>query len=92
MCRMKNGNPARASRFICIRCEKQNHILDGIQRVKQREKYHIKDCLCLTCGMETKNVEVRFCDDYNDVYLHIPELVNKYYDNDGKLKEEKVGA
>ena len=62
---------------FCIRCEKQNHILDGIQRIKQREKYHIKDCLCLTCG---------------DVYLHIPELVNKYYDNDGKLKEEKVGA
>ena len=42
MCRggkYKNGNPKRASRFICCKCLKDNHVGDGIQRGgHQREK------------------------------------------------------
>ena len=60
MCRYKNGNVKRQSSFICLKC--LNMGISGIQRNKQREKYHIKDLYCCICSCETKHVEVRSCD------------------------------
>ena len=65
MCRCKYGNPKKQSRFICLRCLKQNHIGDGIQRFgRQRPIEHEKDLYCLNCKTITQNMEVRYCDDY----------------------------
>ena len=61
------GNPKKKSRFICLHCLKENQLADGIQRKQQREKFHIKDIICFNqgCnGMVTKNLEIRYCDDY----------------------------
>ena len=79
MCRCKNGNPKKKSRFICLKCETENMIGDGIQRGKQREKFHIKDLFCLECGDVTKNVEVRYCDDYAEIMGNVDELKEEYY-------------
>ena len=63
--RYKNGNPKRASHFICCKCLRDNHIGDGIQRGgRQREKGHKKTLYCLYCQERTINQEVRWCDDY----------------------------
>ena len=49
----------------------------------QREKYHIKDLHCINpeCrDMEiTKNIEVRWCDNYEEVYKIAKEIRDKYY-------------
>lgn len=52
----------------------------GIQRGnKQREKGHIKDLYCLSCSDITKNMEVRYCDDYLDVMDKAIQLHKEYY-------------
>lgn len=75
------GNPKKKSRFICLKCQKENCLADGIQRKCQREKWHIKDIFCLSrgCGMKTKNVEIRHCDDFLEIMSKVPELHTKYY-------------
>lgn len=76
------GNPKKMSKFICCKCMKENGILSGIQRLgKQRGKFHIKDALCLNkgCNKITKNVEVRYCDDFLEILDRVPELHIKYY-------------
>lgn len=76
------GNPKKKSRFICIHCMAENYVGSGIQRGgKQREKNHIKDLLCLNkgCGFETKNLEVRYCDDYLEMLGKAQELHEEYY-------------
>lgn len=45
----------------------------------QREKYHIKDLYCLKCCMETKNIELRYCDSYDEVYNKALKIRSKYY-------------
>lgn len=42
---------------------------------------HIKDIFCLSreCGMKTKNVEIRHCDDFLEIMSKVPELHTKYY-------------
>jgi hypothetical protein len=65
----------------------------GIQRGgHQREKYHIKDLMCLHCkDMEiTKNIEIRWCDNYADVYEKAMEIRNKYYEEENN-ENRKVG-
>lgn len=83
MCK-RNGNPRRKSRFICLRCMKENQLGDGIQHGKhQRSKWHIKDLTCFNpkcAGMITKNIEVRFCDDYGEVFNKAIEIRGEYYD------------
>lgn len=79
ICRIATGNPKKNSYFICLKCGEQNHVLDGIQRIKQREKYHIKDAYCCKCDCETKNVEIRYCDWYDDIKAKVPELHTEYY-------------
>lgn len=79
----KNGNPKHASRFICMKCMQENMLARGIQRKQQREKFHIKDLTCILCGgIETKNMEVRYCDDYKDIYAKALEKRENYYIDD----------
>lgn len=76
MCRYKNGNPQKSSRFVCLSCGRI--IMEGIQRPKQREKYHIKDLYCVYEDKDVKSVEVRWCDDFDEIKEKIPELKREY--------------
>ena len=77
------GNPKKKSRFICLHCMKENFVGAGIQRGGyQREKNHIKDLFCLNSpckGETTKNLEIRYCDDFLEMISKVPELHTKYY-------------
>lgn len=53
MCK-RNGHPERSSKFICLRCLKENQVGDGIPRIKTKEKGHIKDIVCLCTGLKEK--------------------------------------
>lgn len=49
----------------------------------QRAKWHIKDLTCFNpecAGMITKNIEVRFCDSYEDVFQKAMEIRSNYYE------------
>ena len=92
MCK-RNGNPKRSSRFICLKCMKLNQLGSGIQRGgHQREKYHIKDLMCLNCKDEdiTKNIEVRWCDNYDEIYKKAVEIRSRYYQEENN-NDRKVG-
>ena len=66
------GNPKKQSRFICLKHCGENHILDGLQRGgHQREKKHIKDAFCIICQETVKNLEVRYCDNYQEIIIII---------------------
>ena len=87
MIRYRHGNPKRQSRFICLKCMKENMLATGIQRNhSQREKGHVKDLFCLRCGFVTKNEEVRYCDVYEEIYEDA-KIKSEYYYAD----ERKVG-
>lgn len=78
--RCKMGNPKKKSRFICIQCLKVNQLGEGIQRMgKQREKGHIKDLFCLQCKEDTKNLEVRYCDIFDEMMGEAEKLHDVYY-------------
>lgn len=82
MCRCRMGNPKKQSRFICLRCLKENCVGQGIQRSNQRGKGHIKDLTCINpgCnGMITKNIEVRYCDSFQEMLEKAKELHREYY-------------
>lgn len=80
---MNMGSPKRSSRFICLYCMQINQLGSGIQRGgKQREKWHIKDLTCFNkkCrGMQTKNLEVRWCDDLLEAMDKAEQIRGKYY-------------
>lgn len=82
MCK-RNGNPKRSSRFICLHCMKINELGSGIQRHgRTREKWHIKDLTCFNkgCqGIQTKNLEVRWCDDFLEALDMAEQIRSKYY-------------
>ena len=78
------GNPKKSSRFICCKCLKENQIGSGIQRANQRSKYHIKDLTCINSGCNgdiTKNIEVRYCDSFDEMMQKAEELHREYYNN-----------
>lgn len=83
MCRYRYGNPKRQSRFICCKCLTENFIGTGIQRGgKQREKYHVKDLTCINKGCNgevTKNLEVRYCDNFEEMMVEAEKLHIEYY-------------
>jgi chromatin remodeling complex protein RSC6 len=80
MSRYKNGNPKKKSRFICCKCLQENMIGTGIQREhKQREKNHVKDLYCLEDKEVTKNLEVRYCDIFEEMMDKASELHIEYY-------------
>lgn len=86
---MKNTrNLQKQSRFICLQCNSINHVGDGIHRKKQREKYHIKDLYCVHCKEITKNMEVRYCDSYEEVKFRANRLCSIYYNKKGKIEVE----
>ena len=83
MCRCRMGNPKRSSRFICCKCLKENQLGSGIQRSNQRSKYHIKDLTCINPGCNgdiTKNIEVRYCDSFDEMMEYAEELHREYYE------------
>lgn len=83
MCKCKYGNPKKMSRFICCKCLKENYVGRGIQRGgRQREKGHIKNLTCINSGCNgivTKNVEVRYCDSFNEMMAKAEEVHNEIY-------------
>ena len=82
------GNPKQQSRFICLHCLKENCVGAGIQRLRQREKGHIKDMMCINkgCeGMTTKNIEVRYCDDFQTAMRKAERLHKKFYTQDNPV-------
>lgn len=86
MCK-RNGHPERSSKFICLRCLRENQVGNGIHRQNTKEKDHIKDiiCLCTHLGMKTKNLEVRWCDDMDERMKQAMRLKPKYYDEKNEL-------
>lgn len=79
----KKGTPGHTSRWICLHCIQENMVGVGIQRgQREREKYHIKDLTCINPGCNgtvTKNMEVRCCDFYDEIYAKAVETREKYY-------------
>lgn len=76
------GRPQMSSRFVCCRCLKENFVGAGIQREVQREKYHIKDLMCINpgCnGITTKNMEIRYCDTFADIMEKAKLYHREYY-------------
>lgn len=87
MGRNRMGNPKRKSKFICLKCMRNNGVGDGIQRNNhQREYGHIKDLFCIYCKEETKNIEIRYCDDYTRLLNIVPELHMTYYESSQHIK------
>ena len=80
MCRYKNGNPKRMSRFFCMNHMGENYLGQGIQRGgRQREKYHVKDLYCPVCGRIEKCMEIRHCDVYEEIYEEALKIRSNYY-------------
>ena len=79
MCRCKMGNPKKKSRFICLKHCGENPVGAGIQRAKQREKGHIKDLYCLFCKETVKNLEVRYCDSFDEMMVEAERLHKEIY-------------
>lgn len=73
------GNPKKKSSFICLKHLGINYVGEGIQRDRQREKGHIKDLYCLECNKVTKNLEIRYCDDYLEMFDRAGNLQREYY-------------
>ena len=67
MCK-RHDNTDRSSEFICLRCLSKNQVGDKMRRPNMREKDHVKNlcCLCTKLQMRTKNLEVRWCDDFDE--------------------------
>ena len=80
----------KQSRFICLRCLKENEACTGMYRKRMREKYHIKDLIC-DCNdyKKTKNIEVRPCDYYEEILEYAKKIRGKYYTESLKLKTDK---
>lgn len=45
----------------------------------QREKKHIKDAFCIECKEITKNIEVRYCDSFDEMMQKAEKLHREYY-------------
>ena len=87
LCRCKMGNPKKSSVFICLKClDWKFTYIQGIQRSNQRSKYHIKDLTCINPGCNgdiTKNIEVRYCDSFDEMMRKAEELHKEYYGKAG---------
>lgn len=80
----KNGNPKKASEFICLHCLRKNRVTDGMQRFgHDREKNHIKNIMCISPECRdmdsTQNLEVRWCDDYEKSMEKAKRIRSLYY-------------
>lgn len=83
MSRRKMGNPQKMSRFICCKCLTENKLGDGIQRIRQREKGHLKNLTCFKCNEITKNIEIRYCETFDEIIYKARKVhLNEYSKND----------
>lgn len=81
MSRCKNGNPQRSSRFICLKCLNwKTTYTQGMQRPSLRERNHIKDNVCSSCG-EVKSMEIRCCDYLPNVMKNAIKEHNRIYND-----------
>lgn len=69
-----------------MRCLRENCVGQGIQRPKTKEIDHIKNicCLCVRMKYQTKNLEVRWCDNFKERMERAIEMRLDFYDKDGK--------
>lgn len=60
------------------------------QDQKTKEKGHIKNlaCLCVGLQMKTKNLEVRWCDDFSERMERAREMKSTYYYDNNELLDE----
>lgn len=80
----KFGKPQQMSRFICLKCLQENHVGEGIQRERIRERSHIKNLACLCSRLErTKNLEVRYFDDFGECMEEAKLLHTALYGKEG---------
>ena len=86
MCK-RHDNTNRSSEFICLRCLSKNQVGDKMRRPNMREKDHVKNlwCLCTKLQMRTKNLEVRWCDDFDERMEYAKKIKSKYYDKNNEL-------
>lgn len=54
----------------------------GIQRSNQRERGHIKDLYCLQCQEITKNIEIRYCDSFEEIVQEAEGLHKELYNTE----------
>lgn len=66
---------------------KRNQVGDKMKRPKTREKDHVKNllCLCTHLQMRTKNLEVRWCDDFEERMEYAKKIKSKYYNKNNEL-------
>lgn len=70
---------------------RENYLGSGIKRGgHQREKYHIKDLYCPTCGSVEKCIEIRWCDTYKEIYEKAMEIRDNYYREENNSIESEV--
>lgn len=86
MCK-RHDNTNRSSEFICLRCLSKNQVGDKMRRPNMREKDHVKNlfCLCTKLQMRTKNLEVRWCDDFEERMEYAKKIKPRYYDENNEL-------
>ena len=77
------GKPKRKSRYICLKCLNENCVGEGIQRINQREKFHLKELYCVFCRQETKNLEIRHCDWFEEIKERAEKLHIEFYEKVG---------
>lgn len=60
---------------------------DKMRRPNMREKDHIKNlcCLCTKLQMRTKNLEVRWCNDFDERMEYAKKIKPRYYDENNEL-------
>lgn len=83
----RKGSPKRSSRFICLRCLKENYVGSGISRPNTKEKDHKKDlcCMCTNFEVKTKNLEVRWKDNFDERMEYAKKIRSEYYDENDEL-------
>jgi hypothetical protein len=61
-------------------------VVDGMQRIhRQREEEHRKNIFCIYCKERTVNLEVRYCDDFDEKMDKAITLHEEYYGKDRKV-------
>lgn len=86
----KYDNTKKSSQFICLRCLKKNQVGDKMRRPNMRKKNHVKNLFCLCTHLEerTKNLEVRWNDDFDERMRYAKKIRSKYYDKNNELLPE----
>lgn len=70
--------------------ERERRKLITDNNLEELWKDHIKNlcCLCTKLQMRTKNLEVRWCDDFDEKMEYAKKIKSKYYDENNELLPE----